>query len=182
MNDSHIERLFSLKGELEQMSVEPWANIESWIAKATPVIRTDWSDFIGDFQEVVAEPRWTALPRISGNEAFNRRARADEQMCNRAIAENAKRRMLNFLDGLLATSQPIEKGTALDTVLFLCRRFQIFVRQLATRMRGRQPIEFRDEYDVQYLLLALLRLHFEECAPKSGLHPVLAAVRSWISF
>jgi hypothetical protein len=162
MSNSRADRLQALKIELEQTPAQPWAGIKAWIAKATPVIRSDWSDFLTDFQEVTTTPSWTELFRAGGNESFNRRARATEDAENAAKAENAKQSILNFLDGLLVTMSSDRKDTALDTVLLLCNRFPVFARQLETRMRDRQPIGIQDEYDVQYLLLALLRLHFDD--------------------
>lgn len=44
----------------------------------------------------------------------------------------------------------------------ICRRFGAAVRQLRIRGRGRDPLTVEDEYDVQYVLHALLRVHFED--------------------
>lgn len=44
--------------------------------------------------------------------------------------------------------------------------FHIFVRQLKRRHNGRSTFEVNDEYDVQDLLNAILRLHFEDVRPE----------------
>ena len=74
--------------------------------------------------------------------------------------------MLGTLNGILATAAPSQQTEPFHIVELLCKRFPTFVRQLATRGRKRQPMLVSDEYDVQYLLLALLRLHFDDVRPE----------------
>lgn len=52
------------------------------------------------------------------------------------------------------------------TVVALCRRFQLFVDRLQTRQRSRQSLPVTDEYDVQDLLHAILKLHFDDVRPE----------------
>jgi hypothetical protein len=47
-------------------------------------------------------------------------------------------------------------------VVSLCRRFHVFAGQLRARHRRRETVLVEDEYDVQDLMHALLRLHFED--------------------
>jgi len=44
----------------------------------------------------------------------------------------------------------------------ICSRLHLVARQLADRHEGRSTLEIRDEYDVQDLLHALLRVDFED--------------------
>lgn len=53
-----------------------------------------------------------------------------------------------------------------ELVATLCRRFDIFAKQLLDRRENRATVEIGDEYDVQDLLHALLRLHFEDVRPE----------------
>ena len=58
-------------------------------------------------------------------------------------------------------------------VISICRKFHIFAQQLLVRYDGRHAVAIRDEYDVQDLMHALLKLHFsdvraEEVAPSVG--------------
>jgi hypothetical protein len=48
----------------------------------------------------------------------------------------------------------------------LCRRFPLFVERLQRRQRSRVPVEVKDEYDVQDLLHAILKLHFDDVRPE----------------
>ena len=50
----------------------------------------------------------------------------------------------------------------LAVVATLCRRFHLFARQLQDRHHDRATVSVADEYDVQDLMHALLRLHFED--------------------
>jgi hypothetical protein len=167
MNNDRIQRLSNLRQELEDLPAEPWSGIKSWVAKAIPVLRNDWPSFFSDFQQVARDPKWAFLPRVGGDEGYNIRARTSEQTMNKARAENAKQEVISFLDGLLTTAPAQQPATALDTVVLLCKRFPVFVRQLGSRREGRPALEIKDEYDVQYLLLALLRLHFDDVRPET---------------
>jgi hypothetical protein len=51
-------------------------------------------------------------------------------------------------------------------VVGLCRRFPLFVERLQRRQRSRAPVEVKDEYDVQDLLHAILKLHFDDVRPE----------------
>lgn len=47
-------------------------------------------------------------------------------------------------------------------VITLCRRFHLFAQELLDRHDNRGTVEVADEYDVQDLMHALLKLHFED--------------------
>jgi hypothetical protein len=72
-------------------------------------------------------------------------------------------------------SDPITKITA------LCRRFPLFAERLKSRQRGRQPFQISDEYDVQDLLHAILKLHFDDVRPEEWT-PSYAANASRVDF
>src|SRR5439155_9310984 len=54
----------------------------------------------------------------------------------------------------------------LELIKLICRRFHIVARQLGHRRQNRPTLEVIDEYDVQDLLHALLRLHFDDIRPE----------------
>lgn len=54
------------------------------------------------------------------------------------------------------------ESSSQDVVVTLCRRFPLFAKQMMVRHGGRAPIEIQDEYDVQDLFHAILRLHFDD--------------------
>lgn len=53
-------------------------------------------------------------------------------------------------------------GYAIDTVQIICNHFHQAVRQIRNRYDNRPTIDVNDEYDVQDLLHAFLRLHFDD--------------------
>jgi hypothetical protein len=53
-----------------------------------------------------------------------------------------------------------------ELVVQLCRRFHLFALQIRVRHDGRSTVEVTDEYDVQDLMHALLRLHFDDVRPE----------------
>lgn len=54
----------------------------------------------------------------------------------------------------------------LDYVRKLCDRFHLVARQIRSRHDGRTTLEIEDEYDVQDLLHALLKIEFDDVRPE----------------
>jgi|GEM_PF-1685258 len=77
--------------------------------------------------------------------------------------------LLTKLDAAIMYSTTLipraEIGT-LETLERIFSRFQMVERQLRKRHNSRKTIEIDDEYDVQDLLHALLRLHFDDIRPE----------------
>jgi hypothetical protein len=63
---------------------------------------------------------------------------------------------------------PTSTPDAPRDVILLCRRLHRYIVALANRRTGRPPVVVNDEYDVQYLLNAILRLHFDDVRPEEG--------------
>jgi hypothetical protein len=71
---------------------------------------------------------------------------------------------------------------AVEQIVALCRRFPLFVERLRTRQRQRVPLEkIKDEYDVQDLLHAILKLHFDDVRPEE-VTPSYAGSSSRVDF
>ncbi len=76
--------------------------------------------------------------------------------------------------GLEGSMSPVPiNSTALEFITDLCKRFHLVARQISLRHNRRSTIEINDEYDVQDLFHALLRLRFndvrdEEWTPSYG--------------
>lgn len=68
--------------------------------------------------------------------------------------------------GVPATQPAEDPQRAFTVVQSICLRFHAVVRQLRTRHDGRPTFDVEDEYDVQDLLHALLRLHFDDIRPE----------------
>jgi hypothetical protein len=65
----------------------------------------------------------------------------------------------------IATEQDAPKDI-LTAIERLCNRFHLVARQLRSRRENRKTLEIEDEYDVQDLLHALLKLHFDDIRPE----------------
>ncbi len=70
---------------------------------------------------------------------------------------------------------------ALSLVEILCIRFHRFARQLQERYDNRSTIDIEDEYDLQDVFHALLRLHFDDVR-KEEYSPSYASASSRIDF
>lgn len=55
---------------------------------------------------------------------------------------------------------------AVELLRVICERFHLFATQLLSRHSRRQAFEVTDEYDVQDLVHALMRLHFDDIRPE----------------
>ena len=68
--------------------------------------------------------------------------------------------------GVPAIQKAEDPQRAFKAVQSLCLRFHAVVRQLRSRYDERPTFDVEDEYDVQDLLHALLRLHFDDIRPE----------------
>ena len=71
-------------------------------------------------------------------------------------------------DAVLSTVGGIEihSASGVQFILGLCQRFPTFIRELGRRYNQREPFEVNDEYDLQDLLRAVLRVHFSDVRPE----------------
>ncbi|WP_374350678.1 hypothetical protein [Chitinimonas sp.] len=84
--------------------------------------------------------------------------------------ERARAILASLIDEILEYDLDYENESAATDVLSLveriCLRFHGVARQLRSRHAKRGTLEIEDEYDVQDLLHALLRLHFDDIRPE----------------
>jgi hypothetical protein len=75
--------------------------------------------------------------------------------------------LLGVFQGMLNGIAPgVSESSPTDKIIALCRRFPLFLDRLQKRQRNREPFVVEDEYDVQDLLHAILRLHFDDVRPE----------------
>lgn len=74
----------------------------------------------------------------------------------------------SLLESDVARNWQIRSATkdALELVVQICRRFHQCAQQLRHRHDNRVTLKIEDEYDVQDLMHAFLRLHFEDIRPE----------------
>jgi hypothetical protein len=82
--------------------------------------------------------------------------------------DDLQRSIMNELDRLAWLESPKRKRQEprLDTVLNLVSRFHVAANQLKRRYDNRETLRISDEYDVQDVLHAFLRLHFDDIRPE----------------
>jgi REase_DpnII-MboI len=104
----------------------------------------------------------------------------DMEVVEREVVANVLKAPIRARDGAEAAAVYVVLGRAIDRavlgpnpnqdpvarVAVLCRRFQLFVDRLQHRQRQRSPFTVNDEYDVQDLMHAILRLHFDDVRPE----------------
>ena len=71
-------------------------------------------------------------------------------------------------DAVLASvgGMELHSTSAAEFVVGICQRFPVFIRELGRRHNHREPFEVNDEYDLQDLLRAVLRVHFSDVRPE----------------
>jgi len=77
--------------------------------------------------------------------------------------------LLSMIDEIRDYGVGSETGRAkkpLDLLENICLRFHTVARQLRVRHADRETLDIEDEYDVQDLLHALLKLHFDDVRPE----------------
>lgn len=89
-----------------------------------------------------------------------------------ASQQRKLREIINVADKLLSKISTtfglnLEQETSpLVLIENICKKFHIVASQLRVRRENRATLDVEDEYDVQDLLHALLRLHFEDVRPE----------------
>ncbi len=74
-------------------------------------------------------------------------------------------------------NNPQSEGATLDTLRRMCARFHLVARQLRLRKEYRPTLEITDEYDLQDLFYALLRLQFDEVGTEEWTPPYANGAR-----
>lgn len=96
---------------------------------------------------------------------------AHEVACQNGL-ERARAILSSMIDEIdkygLRASEGIkpEKKDIVGSVVELCSRFPLVVRQLRHRHANRPTLEVKDEYDVQDLLHGILHLYFDDIRPE----------------
>ncbi len=106
MNDDHITRLTTLRDELAEIKTPNypntfWSLINSWIAKATPIIRRDWKEFLDDFQKIAVEPNNPRIVYHNSDFSMSKQERCRQWEIGNSETEEVKQNILGFLNGLL---------------------------------------------------------------------------------
>lgn len=123
----------------------------------------DDSDRVNDFEGIWFRAgiltRDKARQRRMDEEAFSKDSRRAQ-----ALLESGLTEIDEFFDESVQTARsPAKPELFIKT---LCTRFHLMARQLRDRHKNRPTLDVEDEYDVQDLLCALLRIEFEDTRPE----------------
>jgi len=152
-------------------------NFKKWHRDTSVAIRAvfgDGSGHGGEFEDVsfYSPVAYSDMPPEMEVQAFQRGLRTADALLESMIDEIAQRD-----DGFVA---PANSDT-LSTIENTCRKFQKVARQLRVRHASRSTLEINDEYDVQDLLHALLKLSFDDVRPEEWT-PSYAGAASRVDF
>lgn len=167
-----IEILTGLINQAESLKGEPWSSPK----------RSEWTDTARGALERAFGTNHSMLQSLEGARAFGFSSDdSDAEMAQTvnsilssmvAVLRSAVEQLKWEIDSqelTNATSQAsdeLDEPAAVQLVKMICRRFHIVARQLTRRRDNRETLEIRDEYDLQDLLHALLRLHFDDVRPE----------------
>lgn len=192
-----LDRLKALKNELENTSFQDWNIVDVWGKKALPTIAKNLPEDLDEFKSLLKRPIY---PRgLSGmisrpdpksskyifspedyeedqrewleSERLNKQISESEAAGYRQNCENAHKKILAFLDGIIhetEKSKPSE-NTKIDyfsLVELLCSRFHLVAKQIKARHDDRETLHINDEYDAQDLLHSLLHIYFDDIRPE----------------
>jgi hypothetical protein len=116
---SSTSELKTLRQKLSEIDPIDWPKVDTWVALATPLIRTRLPDHLDDFRKVCATPQWSFSPLFStGGDPWSgvpptnnfAEAAASDKASNQRRAEDAKAKILAFLEGLIGLSAVTEVG------------------------------------------------------------------------
>lgn len=139
--------------------------MEVWIKRAQPFIRTALPDHLEDFKNLTETPQWTfSYSYCTDSGDIFHGGSGNEEKFDTDLCEEAKAKLLAWLDGMIslpAESPPITPpAEPLVRVRNILNRIPAVTRVLKKRRSGREPLILQDEYDLQYLLDALLTVEF----------------------
>lgn len=102
---------------------------------------------------------------LVGSKTFAEELKRYQQHIERCIAvlEAYKVKIEHFWSD---NETEVEKNDPLSTIEHLCSKFHLVARQLKERHEKRETLSIEDEYDVQDLLHALLKIYFDDIRPE----------------
>ena len=158
--------------EIEKLhSDDPKA--QQWYATTQGIMHAAFGKPDGENHRITADFLRFTGPLVMGMDAHAYQQSYRETLQHQRAVLKSSLEQLELLtpasEATLAEPIPEEAAVALralDTVLLTCDRFHQVASQLTQRRQGRPTLEIHDEYDVQNLLHAILRLHFDDIRPE----------------
>lgn len=157
---------------------------EEWYSTALQYIKTCIPDRVEDFTKYYARDKfsfgfmdalWLSGSIYDGDSTTT--------INNYIQMFEMQRSLLRSIPSVMEAKEmlPKKSSNSVDLVCNLCEKFQLVARQLRSSRRVREPLDIRDEYDVQYLFHALLQLHFDDIRAEDAI-PAYAGGSTKIDF
>src|SRR6266403_3266592 len=149
LNDSNIEMKFDLtRAELEKRILEPYQNLRLLVigGRTIPTEQVGRVEvFETSYPSSQFAPLTTTLARSAMHDCFG-----------------GEPDVRNVTDELITTPSFTVLPQKTDAIELLCLRFHVVAKQLRQRRGNRSTLDVADEYDVQDLFHALLRVFFDD--------------------
>jgi hypothetical protein len=148
----HTCEVTSWRFQVDSLDEKTWRYATVTVQKVVPSTPTD-ADVVGQLHIVVQGGVRISLTKTS----FHGYG-----------LDDLHRSVMNELDRLPWLKSPKKKSQEprLDIVIKLINRFHVAANQLKRRYDNRETLHINDEYDVQDLLHAFLKLHFDDVRPE----------------
>ncbi len=199
--DTHnfTRSLSTIKEYLDDLKIQPQEGAEEFIADAVRELRlvadqsledigrsffVSYENYVSRYNAVLVGLKSRGLasvPPINPVPADEKGIGgvSDEEKAKLREACNAARSLQQKLEGMVTRPRSPESGIA--RIERICDKFHSVVMQLSKRHAGRPPLVIKDEYDVQDLLHALLRVDFTDIRPEEWT-PSFAGASSRMDF
>ena len=148
----------------------PW---NAWLAGAMVVFRENCPKHLEALSEAGNLPAPTPMISVSHGGMSEADYKAQEESQQAEIAKHylswiakLRPRVMSLLESVDGAAPTTATPTGVSRVLHILDRFRWVARQLRDRHDSRPTLEVKDEYDVQDLLHALLRVEFDDVRPE----------------
>ncbi len=151
---------------------------QQWINNVKELVKAIFSNSTKEVEEIdrIFTPSCFVLP--------DGRSIGDEHQFFLSKLEQIKEKLEGYKYTLQLKDNEHNSSTPNDSLSEVCRiclRFSSAVRMLRKRYSKREPLSINDEYDVQYLLKALLSIDFEDIRSEEPM-PSLAGTSARMDF
>ena len=139
-----------------EFSIEDLA-LSLWFSKIAPAFASRLGQSNGAQDSAVAFLKRCLLEGVPSRDV------AREAAVYGALGCTAETALLAHIDEV---HSGINAGSACEIIQGICQRFHLMAQQLKSRRTGQEPLLLQDEYDVQYLMHGVLKLHFDDIRPE----------------
>ena len=159
-----IELLKELKGQIPDLGTLEYDNSQykPWRARVEHLLKLAFDE--GDYEKFFKTGRRADM-MIMGDSVHQDNYERNLKDCETTLQLILDKYQIRERKPTTTGVSPKDADVA-ETLKRIFSRFHNVVRELQNRYDSRAPLSIRDEYDVQYLLRALLALYFDDIRPE----------------